>query len=58
MLSNDVYRECVKALAYGKSAKEVSEVMNVSESDVESIPDSEVLKKYEYLKQMGYINGD
>lgn len=27
MLSNDVYRECVKALAYGKTPKEIAQVM-------------------------------
>ena len=34
MLSNDIYRECVKALAYGKTPKEIAQVMNVDERDV------------------------
>lgn len=55
MLSNDVYRECVKALAYGKSPKEISAVMGVDEIDVKSIPQAHVKTEREYLKQMRYI---
>jgi len=55
MLSNDVYRECVKALAYGKSSKEISAVMGVDEIDVKSIPQAHVKTEREYLRQMGYI---
>ena len=55
MLSNDIYRECVKALAYGKTPKEIAQVMNVSEIDVKSIPQAHVKTEREYLKQMGYI---
>lgn len=57
VLSNDVYRECVKALAYGKSAEEVAKVMNVSEVDVKIIPQSHIKTEREYLIEMGYING-
>lgn len=55
MLSNDVYRECVKALAYGKTAKEISAVMGVDEIDVKSIPQAHVKTEREYFVQMGYI---
>lgn len=55
MLSNDVYRECVKALAYGKTPKEIAEVMDVDERDVKSIPQAHVKTEREYLIQMGYI---
>lgn len=55
MLSNDVYRECVKALAYGKSPKEISVIMGVDEIDVKSIPQAHVKTEREYLRQMGYI---
>lgn len=55
MLSNDIYRECVKALAYGKTPKEIAQVMNVDERDVKSIPQAHVKTEREYLIQMGYI---
>ena len=55
MLSNDVYRECVKALAYGKTPKEIAQVMNVDERDVKAIPQSHVKAEREYLTQMGFI---
>lgn len=55
MLSNDVYRECVKALAYGKTPKEIAQVMSVDERDVKAIPHSHVKAEREYLVQMGFI---
>lgn len=55
MLSNDVYRECVKALACGKTPKEISAVMGVDEIDVKSIPQAHVKTEREYLRQMGYV---
>ena len=55
MLPNDIYRECVKALAYGKTPKEISEIMDVDELDVKSIPQAHVKTEREYLIQMGYI---
>lgn len=58
MLSNDVYRECVKALAYGKTPKEIAEVMGVPEIEVKSIPQPHVKSEKEYLIQMGFINGN
>ena len=55
MLSNDVYRECVKALAYGKTPKEIAQVMNVDERELKAIPQSYVKAEREYLVQMGFI---
>lgn len=55
MLSNDIYRECVKALAYGKTPKEIAQVMNVDERDVKAISQSHVKAEREYLTQMGFI---
>ena len=55
MLSNDLYRECIKALAYGKTPKEISEIMGVDGIDVKSIPQAHVKTEREYLRQMGYI---
>lgn len=54
-MTNDVYREVVKALAYGKTPAEVSEVMGVSKSAVESIAEEEITAKRSELKAKGYI---
>ena len=55
MLSNDVYRECVKALAYGKTPKEIAQVMSVDERDVKAIPHSHV--KDEEVKKIFDLYG-
>ena len=54
-LTNDVYNECVKALAYGYSAADVASIMEVPEEEVKSIADEEVAAKREELKGKGYI---
>ena len=54
-MTSDIYREVVKALAYGKSTAEVCSIMGVSEKDVNSIPRAEIERKREELKGRGYI---
>ena len=54
-MTNDIYREVVKALAYGKSVEEVSNIMEVPRSEVEKIPENEVAAKRAELKRKGYI---
>ena len=55
-MTNDVYNECVKALAYGYSAADVASIMEVPESEVvKSIDDEKVAAKREELKGKGYI---
>lgn len=54
-MTNDVYHEVVKALAYGKTPAEISEIMEVPQSAVEEIPAVEVEAKRAELKVMGYI---
>ena len=53
MLSKDVYRECVKALAYGKNTDEICCVMNVPKAEVEAISQTDVNTEREYLKKVG-----
>lgn len=54
-MTPDVYREVVKALAYGKSTAEICSIMGVSEKDVNSIPRVAIDCKREELKGKGYI---
>lgn len=54
-MTNDVYNECVKALAYGYSAAQVAATMEVSEEEVRNIPREKVAAKCEELKGKGYI---
>lgn len=51
-----VERECVKALAYGKTAAEIAAVMNVPLEEVESISSEKVSAERNYLRSMGYIS--
>ena len=54
-MTNDVYNECVKALAYGYRAADVASIMEVPESEVKSIDGEKVAAKREELKGKGYI---
>ena len=54
-MTNDVYNECVKALAYGYSAADVASIMEVPEEEVKSNDDEKVAAKREELKGKGYI---
>ena len=54
-MNSDVRREVTKALAYGESEDTIKEVMGVSSEDIKSIPEGDVRREREYLKEMGYI---
>lgn len=54
-MTNDIYNECVKALAYGYTAATVAATMEVPEVEVKSIDDEKVAAKREELKGKGYI---
>lgn len=55
MMSEQTRRECIKALAYGRSRDEVCAVMNVSEEDVNGITEKEITTQRDYLASMGYV---
>ena len=54
MMSEQTRRECIKALAYGRSVDEVCAVMNVSAEDVNGITSDEIATERNYLQSMGY----
>ena len=54
-MNEQTRRECIKALAYGRSRAEVCAVMNVSEEDVNGITEKEITQQRNYLTKMGYI---
>ena len=54
-MTDDIRREVVKALAYGKGPAEIAAVMEVSVEQVKSIPQEEINAKRAELKGKGYI---
>ena len=54
-MTNDVYREVVKALAYGKSIVEIRDVMGVSAAEIKSIGKEEIAAKRAELQRKGYV---
>lgn len=55
MMTEQARRECIKALAYGRSRDEVCTVMNVSEEEVNGITEKEIATQRDYLRSMGYM---
>lgn len=54
-MNEQARRECIKALAYGRSRDEVCAVMNVSKEDVNGITEEEITTQRNYLRSMGYM---
>lgn len=54
-MTDQTRRECIKALAYGRSRDEVCAVMNVFAEDVNGITEKEITAQRNYLQKMGYI---
>jgi len=54
-MNEQTRRECIKALAYGRSRDEICAVMNVSEKDVNGITEKEITQQRNYLQKMGYM---
>ena len=54
-MNEQTRRECIKALAYGRSRNEVCAVMNVSAEDVNDITEKEITQQRNYLQKMGYM---
>ena len=54
-MTEQTRRECIKALAYGRSRDEVCAVMNVSADEVNGITDKEITTQRNYLRSMGYM---
>ena len=54
-MNDQVRRECIKALAYGRSRDEVCAAMDVSAEDINDITEKEITTQRNYLQKMGYI---
>ena len=54
-MTEQTRRECIKALAYGRSRDEGCAVMNVSEEEVNGITNKEIDTQRNYLRSMGYM---
>lgn len=54
-MTDQTRREVIKALAYGKSEREIINVMGVTSDDVKSVAQSEIDNERAYLKEMGYV---
>lgn len=54
-MTEQTKRECVKALAYGRSVDEICAVMDVPKEEVISITEKEIATQRDYLRSMGYM---
>lgn len=54
-MTEQTRRECIKALAYGRSRDEVCAVMDVPMEALNDITDKEITTQRNYLRSMGYI---
>lgn len=54
-MTDDIRREVVNALAYGKSIVEIHDVMGVSAAGIKSIGKEEIAAKREELRRRGYV---
>ena len=54
-MNNDIRREVIKALAYGKTREEIKRCMGVSDMIINSISEGEIEAKRRELKGKGYI---
>lgn len=54
-MTNEIKRQIIKALAYGKSKKEIKDCMGVADSDIDSVTAEEVEAEKAYYKEMGYL---
>ncbi|MEE3493082.1 hypothetical protein [Ruminococcus sp.] len=54
-MNEQTRRECIKALAYGRSRDEVCAVMDVPMEALNDITEKEIIQQRNYLKKMGYM---
>lgn len=54
-MTDDIRREVVKALAYGKSIVEIRDVTGASAAEIKSIGKEEIAAKREELRRKGYV---
>ena len=54
-MTEQIKRQLIKALAYGKSKDEIKECMGISDEDINSITAKEVEEEKAYYREMGYL---
>ena len=54
-MNKQTRRECIKALAYGRSRDEVCAVMDVPTEALNDITEKEITQQRNYLQKMGYM---
>ncbi len=54
-MTEQIKRQLIKALAYGKSREEIKECMSISDEDINNIAQDEVDKEKAYYREMGYL---
>ena len=54
-MTEQIKRQLIKALAYGKSKDEIKVCMEVSDEDIDSVTADEIEKEKAYYKEMGYL---
>lgn len=54
-MTEQIKRQLIKALAYGKNREEIKECMSISDEDINSIAQDEVDKEKTYYREMGYL---
>lgn len=54
-MTEQVKRQIIKALAYGKTKEEIKDCMGVSDEDIDSITAKEVEAEKAYYREMGYL---
>lgn len=54
-MTNEIKRQIIKALAYGRTKDEIKDCMGVTDAEISSISAAEVKAEQDYYKEMGYI---
>lgn len=54
-MAEQVKRQLIKALAYGKSKDEIKDCIGVTDEDINSITATEIETEKAYYKEMGYL---
>lgn len=54
-MTEQVKRQLIKALAYGKTNDEIKECMEITENDINSVTAEEIEAEKAYYREMRYI---
>lgn len=54
-MTEQIKRQIIKALAYGKSKEKIKENLGLTDEDISSVTPEEVIAEKDYYREMGYI---